>query len=163
MLEEAEGEADVPAQYPEAGKAARLSASHANPWWSSHRERATPEGSRSVVGLIGRIRDRGTFDALRREGRRARRGPVTVMFLPGADGSGARVAYSVGRHVGSAVARNRVRRRLRAVVRELDSRARGLAAGAYLVIAGAQAADAGYAELRGSLTAACDAVTEVPG
>ena len=43
---------------------------------------------------------------------------MTVAFLPG--GTDVRVAYAIGRRVGPAVVRNRVRRRLRAAVRELD-------------------------------------------
>jgi ribonuclease P protein component len=165
VLEEAEGEAYVPAQQPEASQAARLSAAHADPRRPGDRPGQAAEGSRSVVGLIGRISDRATFDALRRDGRRARRGPVTVVFLPtcsdsGADRGGAagdaRVAYGVGRGVGPAVVRNRVRRRLRAAVREVDRDRGGLAAGAYLVLVRPDAATADYAELTRSLGVACD-------
>lgn len=82
-----------------------------------------------------------------------------MLFLPGAAGDGARVAYGVGRHVGSAVTRNRVRRRLRAAVRELDDGGTGLVGGAYLVVAAAEAVDASYTELRSSLAAACAAAS----
>ena len=57
-----------------------------------------------------------------------------------------RVAYAVGRHVGGAVARNRLRRRLRAVVRD---EAVALDAGrAYLIGAAPAALRAPYRELR---------------
>jgi ribonuclease P protein component len=56
-----------------------------------------------------------------------------------------RVAYSVGRRVGGAVIRNRVRRRLRSVVAEA---APGLAGGAYLLSASAGAAAVTYDQLR---------------
>jgi ribonuclease P protein component len=71
---------------------------------------------------VWRVRDRASFDALRRDGRRARRGPISVtVAVPDAPEAGGRprVAFSVGRRVGSAVVRNRARRRLRAVVDDL--------------------------------------------
>ena len=60
-----------------------------------------------------------------------------------------RVAYAVGRRVGGAVARNRVRRRLRAAIR---AHAGELVAGsAYLVGTTAAASASTYAELSTSL------------
>jgi len=56
---------------------------------------------------------------------------MRVTWLPDADaGTPPRVAFAVGRRVGSAVTRNRVRRQLRAATAEI---ARGLPPGAYLV------------------------------
>jgi ribonuclease P protein component len=160
VLEEAEGEAHVSTQQPEASQAARLSGANAVPSRPGHRPGAAPEGPRSAVGLIGRIGDRATFDALRRDGRRARRDPVTVLFLPDAGagaGGGVRVAYSVGRRVGTAVDRNRVRRRLRAAMRDVASEVGGgLRSGAYLVLARPEAGMAPYPELRRSLREACN-------
>jgi ribonuclease P protein component len=165
VLEEAEREAHVPTQQPEASQAARLSPAHADPRRPGHRSGPAAEGPLPAVSLIGRISDRATFDALRREGRRARRDPVTVVFLAeqapeaaGPAGGGTRVAYSVGRRFGTAVERNRVRRRLRAAVREVHRERGGLSPGAYLVLVHAGAAAAPYTELKRSLGAACDAV-----
>jgi ribonuclease P protein component len=77
-----------------------------------------------------RVRDRATFAALR-AGRRGHAGPVRVTWVPEPEaGDPPRVAFAVGRRVGPAVARNRVRRQLRAVTADL---ARVLAPGAYLV------------------------------
>ena len=62
-----------------------------------------------------------------------------------------RVAYSVGRNVGDAVTRNRVRRRLRASMREQAS---ALDPGAgYLVRARPGAAQESYADLTNTLRA----------
>ena len=164
MLEEAEGEAHVPTQQPEASQAARLSAAHADPRRPGHRSGAAPKGPHPAVGLIGRISDRATFDALQRDGRRARRDPVTVLFLPeqaaraGFAGE-VRVAYSVGRRVGTAVVRNRVRRRLRAAMRDVDREQGGLNSGAYLVLVRPEAGTTPYAELKRSLGEACDEAT----
>jgi len=55
---------------------------------------------------------------------------VSVTALVDADAPGARVAYALNRSVGTAVVRNRLRRRLREVLRSAP-----LAPGAYLVSA----------------------------
>jgi ribonuclease P protein component len=107
--------------------------------------------------LIWRIRDRATFEALRREGRRTRRGSLSVTYVPADDGP-PRVAYGIGRKVGPAVVRNRVRRRLRAAARALAAD-RALRPGAYLVTVGPRAAEASAAELHRLLGEACAAVT----
>ena len=104
----------------------------------------------TAVAAVWRVRDRATFTALR-AGHRGHAGPVRVTWLPEPDGDRSpRAAYAVGRRVGSAVARNRVRRQLRAVVAEL---APDLAPGAYLV-AYRGGPDTAFAELRSQVAAA---------
>jgi ribonuclease P protein component len=96
---------------------------------------------------VWRIGDRKTFEALRAAGRRARVGPITVVHLAAEhDDARVRLAFAVGRRVGNAVVRNRVRRRIRAVVMELV-REGGLAPGAYLVVVAPQGATLPYAQL----------------
>ena len=109
--------------------------------------------------MVWRIRDRATFEALRRSGRRARRGPVTVTYAPvrSDPGAPARVAYAVGKRVGGAVERNRLRRRLRAIVAET---ADGVPPGAYLIAAGPEAAGTGFEELKRTVAAAMTSATE---
>jgi len=92
-----------------------------------------------------RITDRATFEALRRAGRRARCGPVSVVYLDD-DGDRARVGYAVGRRTGGAVERNRLRRRLRAVVQEIETD-EGLSPGAYLVASGRETSGLEHEEL----------------
>jgi ribonuclease P protein component len=101
--------------------------------------------------MDGRIRDRTTFDTLRRSGHRGRRGPISVTFVAGDVDRVPRVAYAVGRRVGGAVVRNRLRRRLRAAV--ADS-AGSIPPGAYLVSAGRDAVDLPYQDLKAYVTAA---------
>ncbi len=109
---------------------------------------------------VWRIGDRATFEALRRSSARARAGPLAVAHVAaGAHDHRRRVAYAVGRPVGSAVARNRARRRLRAVMAELH-RAGRLPAGAYLVSARPGVAALGYRELFGTVA---DLVVRVTG
>jgi ribonuclease P protein component len=158
VAEEAQGEAHVSAEQPQASEATRLPLPYADPRRPGDPANPEAEGPRAPLGLIGRVGDRATFDALQRDGRRARRGPMTVTFLPG--GADVRVAYAIGRRVGPAVVRNRVRRRLREAVRDLDrSTPGGLACGAYLVSARPEAAARSYRELRDDLGRACVAVT----
>lgn len=158
MPEEARREAHVPAQHQETSEAARLPPPHAHPGGSGDHPVASTEGPRPAVRLIGRVRDRGTFEALRREGRRVRRGPVSVTFAAVAPEAGVRVAYGIGRRVGPAVVRNRIRRRLRAAARELAREGALTMSGAYLVTVGPGAARLGYAELKRLLAEACDAL-----
>lgn len=169
-------ETSLPAQHPQAGQAARLPAPDVNPGRPGHPVRPQAEGARPPIGLVAAgaappgsapaaavesLRGRTAFDDLRRHGRRVRRGTVTVTWVRG-DPAGAlpRVAYAVGRRAGGAVVRNRIRRRLRAVVREVSAE---LAPGAYLVGAGADAATLPYGELRTTVTEALRAATSGPG
>jgi len=110
-----------------------------------------------VVGRPGRIATRAGFVALRRHGRRARRGLVTVVRAPADAASPAAdrpcLAFAVSAGAGGAVTRNRIRRRLRALFVILDP-----GPGWYLVSAGTAAAAAPHDELRGDLDAALRAV-----
>ena len=80
--------------------------------------------------MIWRIRDRVVFDRFRRDGRRARVGSLWMTVIADPQAVPPRVAYAVGRSVGSAPVRNRVRRRLRSLVR---ARAHELTPGWYLI------------------------------
>lgn len=110
---------------------------------------------------LWRVTDRASFQALRRRGRRGRRGALTVTYLAPdetATPCPPRVAFAVGKATGGAVVRNRVRRRLRAALRELlvDGR---LPPGTYLLGATAVVAQMPWSELLSSLSAALDEVT----
>jgi ribonuclease P protein component len=111
---------------------------------------------------LWRVTERRTFAALRRDGRRGRSGPIGVTWLapsPDRAAEPARAAFAVGRAVGGAVARNRVRRRLRAALRELATNGR-LPAGAYLVVAGAEARTMAWSELTTRVATAVATATE---
>jgi ribonuclease P protein component len=140
-------EADFPTQQSKAGEAPRVSSPHVDPGGAGDHQGASVEGPRPPVGLIWRVDRRETIQALRR-GRRRSCGPVTVSWVPGDPAEPPKVAYSVGRKVGSAVVRNRVRRRLRVLIRESADL---LAPGAYLVGAGPEAASLEIESLRGCL------------
>ena len=110
--------------------------------------------------MDGRIRDRTTFETLRRSGVRSRRGPISVTFVAGDTDRVPRVAYAVGRRVGGAVLRNRLRRRLRAAVAD---RAGSIPPGAYLVSAGREALDLPYEDLKAHVTAAMTSASRERG
>jgi ribonuclease P protein component len=123
--------------------------------------------AQSVVGVprlqLWRISDRTTFAGLRRRGRRARTGPLSVTWLapdPSAPPTPPRAAFAVSKGAG-AVARNRVRRRLRAALRELQ-RAGSLPRGAYLIGAGPEAAGLPWSDLVRALGDAVASATAPP-
>ena len=82
---------------------------------------------------VGRITSRAAFAEVQRARARGASGPVRATFVPADDASPGmfpQVGYAIGRRCGSAVVRNRLRRRARAVVREEAS---SLPRGAFLV------------------------------
>ena len=129
-------EANVSTEQPQAGQAARLSPSHVDARRAVHHQGSAPEGPAPALGLIWRVNKRDTFASLRRA-RRHRAGPLTVSWVSGDPVEPPRVAYSIGRRVGSAVVRNRVRRRLRVLIREA---APLLRPGAYMISVGPEGA-----------------------
>jgi ribonuclease P protein component len=105
--------------------------------------------------VVWRIQDRATFEALRRSGRRTRRGPVVVTYAAVGQATEPRVAYAIGKRVGKAVVRNRLRRQLRAVVGGMTN----LPTGAYLVAVGPEASGLSYEDLRTKVTTAMTAAS----
>ncbi len=92
------------------------------------------------------VHGRSAFTELRRSKRRVFSGPVRVQFLPASRAEEARrVAFAVPRKVGTAVERNRCRRRLRAVVAETTA---SIPAGTYLVAIDKGVRDLPFQELR---------------
>ena len=105
---------------------------------------------------LWRVRDAATFGELRRHGRRAKDGALTVTWLPGPPDQPPRVAFAIGRAVGTAVVRNRLRRRLRSLLVE---RLFDLRPGTYLIGAAPAAAHLNHGDLRRSLA---NALNELP-
>ncbi|NLV55636.1 MAG: ribonuclease P protein component [Acidimicrobiales bacterium] len=93
------------------------------------------------------MRDRATLLRVREAGRRGRSGPVTVRYLPVAGEDRCLVAYAIGKRTGTAVVRNRIRRRLRPLVDELALTGT-LPSGALLVSAAAPVAAAPFDDVR---------------
>ncbi|MEQ1786762.1 MAG: ribonuclease P protein component [Acidimicrobiales bacterium] len=98
---------------------------------------------------LWRITDRHTFLALRQQGRRVRRGPLSVTWLPPTPGepdTPPRAGFAIGKATGGAVVRNRVRRRLRAALRQIQLDGR-LPAGTYQLGGTVQLATMPWSEL----------------
>ena len=143
-------EADVSAQPPEAQQDPRIPGPDADARRARGDPVPPPARPQATRRLIWRVRDRATFAALA-QARSRRAGPIRVRSVPHRPGPPA-VAYAIGRRAGNAVARNRLRRRLRAAVRE---RADLLAPDtAYLVAADPAALTMSFAALSEALARA---------
>lgn len=70
---------------------------------------------------VDRLRRRGDFNLAMRQGRRSRH-PLLLVVARHTDEPVTRIGYSVSKQVGGAVVRNRLRRRLRMIVRDLPWR-----------------------------------------
>ena len=107
-----------------------------------------------MLAATQRVRRGADFAAAIRGGRRAGRGTIVVHLLleEPVQASVARAGFVVSKAVGNAVVRNKVRRRLRHLVRPLLDE---LPAGSLLVVrALPSAAEASFATLGGDLEAA---------
>jgi ribonuclease P protein component len=151
-------ETHVSAERAQAGQDPRVPQAHVEQGRTGHHPVAPGQGSPASVGVsarrsdagasatrIGPVRRRQTFDLLRHSRHLGRSGPIVVGYVEQTSWSKAEVAYAIGRPVGTAVTRNRLRRRLRAIVAEAAS---SLPAGAYVVRAGPEASRLGYDELK---------------
>ena len=107
---------------------------------------ATRVGSTSAPE---RLRRRSDLAAVFSEGRRRRTAGITVISLP-RPGMPTRIAYVASRAVGTAVDRNRAKRRLREAVRSL----RAPEGHDMIIIASREVLDAPFSELRSSLEGA---------
>ena len=104
-----------------------------------------------------RLTGSAQFSLAIRTGRRAGSGTLVVHLARPDSGDRARVGFVVSRAVGNAVTRNRVKRRLRELVR---SQADVLPSGSVLVVRALPAsAGASYAELRADLARCLTRVT----
>ena len=111
---------------------------------------------------VGRITSRAAFAELQRSRARGSSGPVQALFSPATDEAGGlfpQVGYAIGRHCGTAVVRNRLRRRAREVVR---AEAPGLPRGTFLVRLDRGAAALPPAEFRDDVAAALQRAARSP-
>jgi ribonuclease P protein component len=105
--------------------------------------------------LIGRIHERREFERLSRHGRRARTETLWCRYLDEPQSVPPRIAFAIGRSVGPAVVRNRLRRRLRALAADRARTGGGgplLPHGSLLIGARPAAAERSFEELGVELT-----------
>jgi ribonuclease P protein component len=103
--------------------------------------------------LIDRVRERDAFVRLRRDGVRVRTDPLWCSFVLDPDLVPPQVAFAIGRAAGSAVSRNRLRRRLRALLATSD-----VPPGLYLIGARVPACEHTFGELQQTVAALLDKV-----
>ncbi len=124
-------EAHIPAQLASPGQEARVPCPHEHPRRPCGAEEPAGQGPRPSVGLIHRVRGRTAFERLARDGRRVRRSALWCSWCPESPSTNTSpapassvtaVAFALGRALGPAVTRNRLRRQLRSLCRELDRR-----------------------------------------
>lgn len=78
---------------------------------------AQPKGGKRVFPRRSRLLRHADFERVYKQGRRQFSASMTVFYLGRAEGEGLRVGFTVGRALGGAVQRNRMKRRLREAVR----------------------------------------------
>ncbi len=113
-------EAHLPTQQSSSSPQARFPCAHEHPCGSRGVEVPPGQGPGPTLGLIDRVRERDAFVRLRRDGVRVRTDPLWCSFVLDPDLVPPQVAFAIGRAVGPAVSRNRLRRRLRAVLANSD-------------------------------------------
>ncbi len=109
-------EAHLPTEQSSPRQEARLPPPDEHPRRASRAESTSRQGPAQPVGLIWRIRERSAFTRLAREGKRTRAGVLWCTYIHDPIATPPRVAYALGRAIGPAVVRNRLRRQLQALL-----------------------------------------------
>lgn len=117
-------EADVSTEQPPAAENARFPGSYEHPEWPAGLGSPPQEGSQAAVRLVRvarleRLRRRAEFKTVYARGVKAAGRFLVVFAMAGREGA-TRYGITVTRRVGSAVTRNRARRRVRELVRGWD-------------------------------------------
>ncbi len=158
------GETNLPAEQIGAQAPAWISRAHGDQGWPQGRRGAAgarPQAAECVIGTpapsfpVERLKRRGDFRAAA-AGLRASGRAFVVQARRRADGGAVRIGFTVSKRVGDAVERNRVRRRLREIVRmSAAAGAGGLCPGHDYVLIGRRAALAApFGEMMQELDAA---------
>ena len=117
-----------------------------------------------ATATLWRLSDPAAFARLRTTRHRVRTGPVWLAWVPSAAGPGPvssavppRVAFAIGKRVGGAVVRNRLRRQLRAVLAAASP-----APGDYLVGVTPEAVGLSFSDLSALVSGGLRSLTGAP-
>ena len=143
---DSEYEASLPTQCSQTCQEARVPVTDEHPRRPCRPPFSSSEGPRPFVGVTERLAGHRAFARLRAEGARRGRGPIRLVVRPDSTQQ-PRFAFAIPRTVGTAVVRNRTKRRLRAVLVDLDRTSPGLPGGDHLVRVTAPIDDWSYATL----------------
>ena len=141
-------EAHISAQQPSASQAPRLPRPDVDPRRSRGSEEPPRQGPDPPFGLIARIRGRDAFRRLTHDGTRVRRSALWCTWCPDPSTTTTSVAFALNRALGTAVTRNQLRRRLRALLLEMDSTLPG---GMLLIGATSRATELTFDQMRAEL------------
>ena len=125
-------EASLSAQCSQTCQEARVPVTDEHPRRPRRPPFSSSEGPRPFVRVIERLAGHRAFARLRAEGTRRGRGPIRLVVRPDTS-QRPRFAFAIPRTVGTAVVRNRTKRRLRAVLIDLDGTPPGLPGGDHLI------------------------------
>lgn len=106
-----------------------------------------------MIGRVYRLRRRRSFDVIYKRGKSYADAALVLLCLEGKLPQ-PKVGFVVGKKVGKAVVRNRVKRRLREIVRPLLPQMKGHTS--YVVVARSPSARLTFAQLRQSVVALLD-------
>ena len=125
-------EASLSAKCSQTCEEARVSVTDEHPRRPCRPPFSSSEGPHPPVGVIDRLVGQRAFSRLQAEGTRRGRGSIRLVVRPDATQQ-PRFAFAIPRSVGSAVVRNRIKRRLRAILVDLDQTPPGLPGGDHLI------------------------------
>lgn len=101
-------------------------------------------------GVVVSLSSKKSFRKLADQGKRARSGNLSLIYRLDESQGTINVAYSVGKKVGKAVTRNKIKRRLRSLVRDYSDQLHG---GDYLVMVSPKVVNLRFSELRDEMKA----------
>lgn len=142
-------EEDFSAEQPTEGQEPRVSSPYGYSSRKGYPPRAPSEGPSALGGLRPspcRVSTKEAFRELRISQLRARGSAIGIAKVPGTGCT--QVGFAISRHVGNAVTRNRIRRRLRAITRDEEV---AMSQGTYLITAQRRAATLPYSALKRDL------------
>lgn len=152
-------EANLPTEQQKESQKTRVPASNVDQGWPRNCKGTSSEGTDSPFCLgvelaeLCRVRalsSRKSFQRLSKDGKKTRSRNLSLIYRLDESQSTINVAYSVGKKVGKAVTRNKVKRRLRTLIREYSRR---MPSGDYLVLVSPKVSERRFDELRDEMRA----------